>query len=350
VPAKIPHALDYLSQTESPPPPAVCAVFGDEAFLRREVLRVLREAVLGKEEGDFSFTPLDGDQALWHAVAEELATVAMFGGGKRLVLLEQADEFVKCYRSELEDYVAQPSRSGTLFLELDSLPSNTRLHKLLAARNGLIECSAPKEAQLTKWLNDWAFRRHGIRLSPAAAELLVELIGPELGLLDQELAKLALTAEAGKKISTETVTRSVGSWRAKTAWIMLDAALDGKSAEALRELDRLLASGEQPIGVLAQIAASLRRLAAATRLFLQAEAAGRRLPMASALEQAGVKHFVVQKVERQLRRLGRHRGAKLYEWLLEADLDLKGDSHLSPRLILDRLLIRLSSSPDPVTV
>jgi DNA polymerase III subunit delta len=346
VAAKIPHALDYLFQVEPPPPPTVCAVFGDEAFLRREVLRILRVAVLGKEEGDFSYSALEGDRAAWPAVADELATLPMFGGGKRLIVLLEADDFVKRYRTELEDYIARPSRTGVLVLELDSLPANTRLYKLLAERNGLIACSAPKEAQLAKWLTDWATRRHGVGLTPAAAEMLVELVGPELGLLDQELAKLALTAEPGKKISQETIARSVGSWRAKTAWVMLDAALDGKPAEALRQLDRLLAAGEQPVGILAQIATTLRRLAAATRIVIQAEAAGRRPVLASALEQAGVNSYYVKNAEKQLRRLTRRRGAKLYDWLLEADLDLKGESHLSPRLILERLLIRLSSPPE----
>jgi DNA polymerase III subunit delta len=346
VAVKIPHALDVLFQAEPAPPAAVCAVFGDEAFLRREVLHILREAVLGKEEGDFSYSALESDRAAWPEVADELATVAMFGGGKRLIVLQEADDFVKRYRGELEDYIARPSRTGILVLELDSLPSNTRLYKLLAERGGLIACSAPKEAALAKWLADWATRRHNIKLSPAAAEMLVELIGPELGLLDQELAKLALTAEPGKKILPETIAQSVGAWRAKTAWVMLDAALDGKPAEALRQLDRLLAAGEQPIGILAQIGATLRRMAAATRLVIQTEAAGRRPVLASALEQAGVNSYYVKNAEKQLRGLGRRRGAKLYEWLLEADMDLKGDSRLSPRLILERLLIRLSSPPE----
>ena len=68
---------------------------------------------------------------------------------------------------------------------------------------------------------------------------------------------------------------------------MLDAALDGNVGEAMLQLDRLLASGEQPVGVLGQISASLRRFAAATRLVIQAEAAGRRTNLRSVLEQAG---------------------------------------------------------------
>ena len=124
---------------------------------------------------------------------------------------------------------------------------------------------------------------------------------------------------------------------------MLDAALGGNARVALVELDRLLASGESPIGVLGQISASLRRFAAATRLILQAEAAGRRIALRAALEQAGIRSFVLQKAERQLRQLGRQRGEKLYDWLLQADLDLKGASALPPRLILERLMIRLAA-------
>jgi DNA polymerase-3 subunit delta len=131
---------------------------------------------------------------------------------------------------------------------------------------------------------------------------------------------------------------------------MLDAALDGKLPEAMRQLDRLLASGEQPVGILGQISASLRRFAAATRLVLQAEAAGRRIAPSQALEQAGVKPFVLQKAERQLRRLGRSRGARLYQWLLEADLDLKGDSAMHPRLILERLVLRLAAPQEALGI
>jgi DNA polymerase-3 subunit delta len=109
------------------------------------------------------------------------------------------------------------------------------------------------------------------------------------------------------------------------------------------QLDRILASGEQPVGLLGQISASLRRLAAATRLIIQAEAGRRRVSLGDALGQAGIRSFVLQKSERQLRLLGRQRGAQLYRWLLEADLDLKGDSAMPPRLILERLIVRIAS-------
>jgi DNA polymerase-3 subunit delta len=272
--------------------------------------------------------------------------MAMFGS-RRLVVVDEADDFVSRYRDALEGYVARPGHSGILLLDVKSCPSNTRLYKAIDAQGLAVDCSAPPAARLTRWLSDWAKQTHKVQLSLNAAEMLVELVEPELGLLDQELAKLALMAgtddKAAKKITPELIQKYVGGWRAKTTWEMLDLALDGNAPEALRQVDRLLASGEVPIGLLGQISASLRRLAAATRLILRAEASGQRIALGPALQQAGIKSFVLQKAERQLRRLGRQRGAQLYRWLLETDLDLKGESQMPPRLILERLIVRLAA-------
>ncbi len=345
--AKPLHAIDYLAKPDKSPPREVCIVFGDESFLRRQVLLRLREAVLGGDEGDFSLSQFDGNRTELRDVRDELSTVAMFGGDRRMVVVDEADPFITRYRAELEDYVAEPSPNGVLVLEAKSLPANTRLYKAVAASGLLVDCNAPPTAKLARWLVDWAEQTHRVQLGQPAAEMMLELVGPELGLLDQELAKLALIAE-GRKITPEMVGQSVGGWRAKTAWVMLDAALQGNAREAIMQLDRLLASGEQPIGILGQIAASLRRFAAATRLVLQAEQAGRRVQLRGSLEEAGIRSFVLKKAEAQLRHLGRHRAAKLYGWLLQADLDLKGASALPPRLILERLIFRLAAPRETV--
>src|SRR5208283_1177970 len=103
--------------------------------------------------------------------------------------------------------------------------------------------------------------------------------------------------------------------------------------------------GEVPIAFMGQLGASLRRMAAAVRLLEQAELTGRRGNLRQALEQAGVKPFVLSKAEGQLRRLGRPRAGQLYHWLLDADLALKGTSS-SPtraRLLLEEFVVRLSA-------
>jgi DNA polymerase-3 subunit delta len=337
------HAIDYLADPDQHPPRPVCVVFGDEPFLKRHALVQLRRQVLPGDDAEFSLAAFDGPKSELRDVLDELETMAMFGGGVRLVLVETADPFVSRYRAELEEYVAQPSSTGVLVLEVKSWPANTRLYKAVAKRGLQVDCSAPAPGRLARWLVNWAKHVHGVRLPSSAAELLVEMVGPELGVIDQELAKLALMAAPDGRITGEAVGRLAGNWRAKTAWEMLDAALAGDAREALVQLDRLLLAGESPIAILAQISSSLRRFAAATRLVLQAEAEGRRLAVSDALERAGVKRFVLAKAEAQLRRLGRHRGDQLHRWLLEADLDLKGASPVPPRLILERLIVRLAA-------
>ena len=334
-------AFDYLAKPEKYPSQPVCVVFGSESFLKRQVIERLRESIGGGEEDDYFLSAFEGRRAVLAAVLGELSTVALFGGDKRLVVVEQADDFVTRHRSDLESYVGRPASTGVLILEVKTWPSNTRLYKAVGLA---VDCNAPPPARLSRWLGSWAKQGHDVRLAPTVAEMLVEIVGPELGLLDQELAKLASAAGPDRTITPESVQQLVGAWRARTAWEMLDAALGGDIREAMLLLDRLLLAGENPIAILGQISASLRRFAAATRLVLQAESHGRRITLQEALRQAGIRQFVLKKAERQLRLLGRHRGDRLYRWLLQADLDLKGASTLPPRLVLERLITRVAAS------
>ena len=342
--AKTLTAVDYLAGAEKHPPWPVCVVFGDEAFLRRQSLRKLREAVLGGGDDDFSLSAYEGKSAELRDVLEELATVAMFGG-RRLVVVEEADDFISRNRPELEDYVARPSPTGVLALEVASA-------KVSAAARGCTRRLPPRAWRSTappravrNWPAGSAAGRSKTTPSNSrwrAAEMLVETIGAELGLIDQELAKMAPMAEKGK-ISEELVARMVGGWRTRTAWDMLDAALDGKVAEAMLQLDRLLLSGENPVGLLAQISALLRRFAAATRLILQAEASGRRIVLRPPWSRLACGRSSCRRPSGSSAPSAGGGAANSTAGCLEADLDLKGYSQIPPRHILERLIVRLSA-------
>ncbi len=342
-------ALDYLAHPDKHPVEDVCAVFGDESFLKRQVLDELRSRVLSGDDAEFSVSTFDGRAVLWHDVVDALAARALFGGGRHLVVVDSSDEFVSKNRPALEQYVEAGPHDSVLVLDVTKWPSTTRLAKALGRRGLQIECKFPPPARLIKFLTAWAKRRHGAKLDSDAAELLTETLENDIGLYDQEIAKLAASAGPDGNIDAPLVRTSVGGWRVQTAWQMLDAALAGKSGEALLQLDRLLQSGEVPIAILAQIGATLRRFAAATRLIEQAEQAGRRTTLRAALTEAGFKPFVLSNAEEQLRRLGRPRARELYRWLLESDLALKGVSS-SPsraRFVMEQLILRISAPAPP---
>jgi DNA polymerase-3 subunit delta len=335
-------------------------LFGDEDFLKRLVKQRLREAILG-DDLDATFTTFTGDAVDWSDVADEAATVSLFGGGrKRLVIVDDADDFVSKFRARLEDYVEKPKRSAVLVLDVGAWASNTRLYKAVHAKWLQIDCRLPQHSvgrrseldvnRLIRWLVEWTKARHQATLAPAGAQLLIDLVGPQLGMLDQDLAKLALFVKPKEKITPELVQEVIGGWRAKTVWEMVDAASDGNAAEALRQLDMALQSGEHPQALYGQIAWSLRRFTAATRIFVAAEKNGRRIPIRDALEQAGFRAWPQQALpnaERQIKQLGRDRAGKMLQWLLDADLALKG-SHSSPdraRFVLEHLFLRMAQQP-----
>jgi DNA polymerase-3 subunit delta len=286
-----------------------------------------------------------------------LCTPSLFGHGKRLVLVESADPFVSAYRDRLEEYVDRARTSAVLYLEVESWLRTTRQYKAVESRGLPIECRAPEksvgkrkemdEGAVRKWLIERARSSHQFQLEATGAEVLLQLVGPEFGLLEQSLAKLALFTEPGGPISARQVEDIVGGWRSMTVWDLVEAAVEGRTAVALQQLDRLLYAGEHPLALLGQIAWSLRRFAAATRIFEEAERQGRRCTLSDALIQAGFPHWnrtALGNAERQLKHLGRQRAGQLYRWLLETDLALKG-SHSSPqraRLALETLFLRMA--------
>lgn len=341
-------ALDFLADTGDKEVPAVVALFGDEAFLKRLALEALKQRIGGKGEAEYSVTELAGPQAVPRDVFDELSTLSLFGGGRRVVVVDEADKFVTDYRPQLEDYVAKPSKAGVLILDVDTWPSNTRLYKAVATSGLNLECKAPTGTALVKWLISWSKSRHRAKLETDAAESLVDLVGAELGLLDQELAKLA-SAAGDKPITVELVDQYVGTWRTKTAWEMIDDVVEGRGPAALKQLDKLISAGEHPIALLAQMASTLRRFASAVRLLEQAERRKQRVVPRQILEQAGFKSFVMDKAERQWRQLGRNRAGGLYKMLLDADLALKGraSAPARARLVLEQFIAKLSSAGDP---
>lgn len=351
------HVFDFLSASPPRPIPPLCVVFGDEPFLKRLALQSIRRQVLG--EGDTPAELFEGETAQWRDVHDALATVALFGGGgRRLAIIDEADGFVSRFRDKLEPYAERSQSRNALVLDVGTWASNTRLYKLADQRGLQLDCRVPQKAsggktkvidepRLLDWLAAWAHAQHGVKLAPKAARLLLDLVGPEVGLLDQHLAKLALFVPPGGSVSPDLVHEVIGGWQTKTVWEMLDAACDGNAAEALLQFDRLLQGVDHPIALFGQLSWSLRRFAAATRWYQRAERQGKRPPLREALGQAGFRDWPkgsLQRAEEQLKQMGRDRAGQIYRWLLEADLALKG-SHSSTtraRFVLERLILRLA--------
>jgi len=329
-------SLTFLEKAARAKPQAVYVLTGDEDFLKRQVQAALKLLVLGDGDESFGLSSYPGDKAEFSSVRDELAT-APFLAPRRLVLVEAADPFVTKYRPALEKYVAEPASTGVLVLDVKSWPATTRLAKLLG--DGVtITCKAPPSAKLAPWCVQWVAAQHGKQLTVAASQLLVDLIGPEMGQLSQELTKLAIYAGNAVRIDVGDVDALVGRNRGADTFKIFNAIGAGKSAEALAILDELFHQGDDALAILGAFSWQLRRLAQAARLCQQG------LSLPAAMDRLGIPEWAARSCEQQLKHLGARRAERLYDWLLENDLGMKGGSGLPARLQLERLVVRLARS------
>jgi DNA polymerase-3 subunit delta len=328
-------SLTFLEQIGKSPPLPVYVIHGDEDFLKRQVITALKAHVLDGGDETFGASNHPGDKAVWADVHGELLTLP-FLSPRRLVVIDSAEPFVTAWRAQLEKYLAAPAASGVLVLDVKSWPSNTRLYKLVGT--GAISCKALAGQELAAWCRHHASSHHKKQLQVPAAQLLVELVGADMGLLAQEIAKLAVYVGDAARIAPEDVDRLVGNSRAENTFEIFALIGKGDPAGALAFLDRLLGQGEDPMRLLGAFGWQLRRLAQAGRL------AARGMSIPAALAEVGL--YRAREAEQQLRHLGRRRLERVFDWLLEIDLGMKGGSQLPPRTLLERLVVRLAL-PNP---
>ncbi|MEN0112057.1 MAG: DNA polymerase III subunit delta [Planctomycetota bacterium] len=349
-----PTGLEYLL-SPSDPPGALTVVSGEDGFVRGEVVRALRERLVGDGDADLDWRVFTGAEAEWVDVADAVQTRSLFGGGGRQVAcVEEADPLVTRSRDAIEAFAQRGG--GSVVLCVKSLPGNTRLGKAVAAHGLHVRCAPPTRGpevakhrrDAAAWLTGRAQATHRVTLGPGVIDLLFDLLPMSVGLIDQEIARLALLAGDDATLPVDAAREHVGGWRTQTAWELIDAAVDGDAASALRQLDRLLLSGEQPIGLLAQVGSTLRKFAAAATHYAQSSRGGRGA-LGPSLKAAGFPPFKLGDAERQLRQIGRVRAEQLTGWLLDADLAMKGYNSQPDRarIELERLLVRLSRAASP---
>jgi DNA polymerase III subunit delta len=329
------HAFEFLRSPGKAGSRPIYAVSGDDAYLRDESLKAIARLALGADADDLSVTRFSGDDASLHDVFDELRTLP-FLAKCRVVIVDGADPFVTAHRKELEAYAEKPASSGVLVLSVKSWPGNTKLAKLVEKVGLPIDCKPPDERELPAWLIQLARSQSKAKLEDDAARLLVELVGPEVGLLASEVEKLAVYVGEKALIRREDVARMVGAGRVEKIFAIVDDATTGKGREALADLDHLLGSGDHPIKIIAGMTYSLQKVHHAGQLRRA------RVELGEACQRAGIHPKGTEKTGRQHAHLGPGRVDRLPELLLQADLDLKGDSQLPPRVILERLLVQLA--------
>jgi DNA polymerase III subunit delta len=223
-------------------------VYGPEVFLRTLYTQQLKDA-LNKAHGNFDVLHFDGASAPAADVLDECRSFGLMAQHK-LVIVDNADQFVKeANRPLVERYAENPSDGATLLLRADKW-NKGKLDTMIEEVGAIIHCEQPREAEAQAWAITRCQKRYNAPLEKQAAAMLVERLGPDLGRIDSELAKLTTAAEEGKPVTPELVREFTGTTREDDAWSIQQVLFTGEPERAIRRLrDILDISGESNVPV-----------------------------------------------------------------------------------------------------
>lgn len=310
--------------------PASVLLAGDEPLLRDDALAALRRAVLADAPSDFNFDRLVGAQTTPGQLLDALRTLPVMAR-RRLVWLREPDEgrgggkaLLEALPRAVEDVSGRDD--AVLVVTATKVDRRERWVRTFEARGALVDCAAPRGARELAAFARAEARRQGVSLAAGVAELLAERVGPQLLVLRQEIAKAALLAAPGTEITRAHAERSVVDVAEEPVWDLTDAIGEGRAADALSVLGKLLRAGTAEPVLLGTLASHFRKLARVR--------AGARI---------AAPPFVVKKLDAQARRYSGVRLLAHLDAIHQTDEALKGQGGLPPELALERLVLGLAA-------
>jgi DNA polymerase III subunit delta len=318
----------------------VVLLAGEEEFLRREALReLLREA--GAVEDDFDLETFDaGDTppADWYAAVSTVPFLAE----RRMAVVRH---LLRCESDKLGgvDLSALPPSSLLILVADDESGDDSKQMRLKTVRSNWQKTVTAAGGHVAPLVADARQLQETLRkqaqaaektLSPAAAQLLAEMCGSSLSRSMSELEKLILYIGDEPAVRENHVRAVVMPSREWNVFRLVDAALGGEVAEALRQLRILVGSPSKAEdaafrSILPNVGRTLR-LVWQARLCLDAGVAPENAPdevrrlFPPKPNLAAEKPFVQGKVMRLARTVDLDSLTRCLAILSEADARLKG--------------------------
>ena len=312
-------ALELEKRLDEVSPPSVCVLEGEDDALVARSLGALLELLAPQDRPGSVVTRIETVEKP-SQVFDELRTIPFMGmEGRRVVVVQDGDAFLKEHRDRLLRYMESPSSTGTLILHVKGLDGRRKETKALREQGLVVQCGGLRWRQAQSWLHTRA-RELGGAISDRAASELVSALGPNVASLESEMEKLIAYAQPEGRITVDAVNEMVAQGRARSIFELGDMISAGRKADALEFCERLLRRGEAPEGIVAVLASQVRRLWQVKRL--QGSGASQR-----DIEKAtGLPGFVVRKSLQAARGLSEDWFAERLETLSEADYSLKTKS------------------------
>jgi DNA polymerase-3 subunit delta len=213
-----------------------------------------------------------GDEPISTEALVGLARSAGMFASRRVVFLRDVSN-LQGEPEPLVAYASQPGTDSFVIVRAPRLDRKRKLHKALADAGTCVAFRVPaNEAELKALgaeMTGMASAR-GVTLERDAANLLIDVFGPDLNRIASELDKLSVWsgagADVGRPLDAKNVRDLIAGSEILTGWELADALTARDPAEATAAARRLLDSGDEPIRILGGLASRARSLLRAKAL------------------------------------------------------------------------------------
>jgi DNA polymerase-3 subunit delta len=317
----------------------VYIVTGDERFFADEVLGALRHGAIGTSIAAFNEDKFTAGESDIKRVLGACRTLPMMAP-RRFVHVRSIERWDGAEAlDELASYAESANESTCLVVTGEKLDGRRRLAAIGKKRDFHVLCNLLDDRAIVKWITSRAQLR-GHAIDADAAQLVCQLVGPTLGLVNDALERLALYVShdkegRGRPITEEAVVECIVRVRTADVWALVDAAGQRNLARAFSVLADVYDPRDRGLPLLGALAWSVRqflRFVLALEAGQSAEAAGR---SANVFPSSKVRDFA------QRAKTLRARDAE--QWLIvlaETDAALKS-SRRPADAILEEALVRL---------
>jgi len=316
------------------PEPVVLVTGPEEVLAERAVAAVVAAA----RDADDGVTVERIDAAAYEAGRLAVLTSPSLFGGGTVVVVEGVAAAGDAFVTDATAYVASPPPDACLVL-CHSGGQRAKGLLDLARRAGAPEavCAAVTKDDEKLDFVAGEFRRAGRRASPQAMRALVDAVGSdlrELGAACRQLAEDASVTAGDGRIEADVVELWFGGRVEVTGFRVADAAVAGRADQALSLLRHAVATGVDPVPLVAAIAAKVRALAK-----VQTASRG---PSAAIAAELGMAPWQVDRARRELSGWTDEGLAHAVTALAEADTEVKGGGR-DPVYAVERAVLTIAT-------
>jgi DNA polymerase III subunit delta len=313
--SKAPSILEAVAEIRKRKFKTVYYFFGEDSYNLSFTLHTLEEAFKPLLISEFDKeTIYSEDRSISDILG--LATSFPFGSERKLIIVKEAEKIKD--KKPLKEFAASPPQFTVLAFFHNGSITNlaTEPFKTLIENNFLFEAKELKGKNLIDWLISLAEEK-GKKLSDENAQVLVDIVGENRNMLEDQLEKICVFLNKEKEITIESIQQVSSELKQFNIFDLQNAIGLKDKARSLTIANNILDNGTEPTYIITMLTRYFTGLAKITELQTK------NTPVQEAARIVGTHHFYYLNYVKARKLFPDEKLVEVFRSLLKAEVSVK---------------------------